>query len=502
MMIQKSSVFMLMVVFVSSLVLPSHNCIASDLVFSVHPKNHRCFLYRGKPIKIVTAAEHYGAVMNTNFDYNVYLKEMRRTGQNQTRVFTFYRELWGHNVRNTLAVSTERPQETIMPWQRVTGRGKCPDGLDKFDLNRWNPAYFARLKDYVRKSAEHGVICEIVLFCNPYNDKQFDRFPCSKLSNVNGVGSDLDDRRQFMTLEVPTIIKFQERFVRKIITELNEFDNVYYEICNEPYSKTFPKEWTTRGEAWHAHIARFVREVEKDLPKKHLIAVNVPKSEVLAKNPDIDILNHHYPPGVRTWSFLRKHDHYRKPLVYDENYSGVVGKKPAERYEINRSEGWLTILSGCAGFSSLDWTFTAADETGTGKVPLLDGRKIDGRPLREWLNIFRKLLGQYDMAALVPAVGVLPKKVTGYGYAASTDGKGRYILYFVDNKLYQQEPCERRELEVPINLPPGRYSAQTFDPKTGSTTQLPTFHIEKSGKLNIPEFAEDIAILLSRRRSS
>ena len=120
-MIQKSSVFMLMVVLVSSLVLPSHNCIASDLVFSVHPKNHRCFLYRGEPIKIVTAAEHYGAVMNTNFDYNVYLKEMQRTGQNQTRVFTFYRELWGHNVRNTLAVSKERPQETIMPaaWIRI-----------------------------------------------------------------------------------------------------------------------------------------------------------------------------------------------------------------------------------------------------------------------------------------------------------------------------------------------------------------------------------------------
>ncbi|MCK4627943.1 MAG: cellulase family glycosylhydrolase [Sedimentisphaerales bacterium] len=470
-------------------------------MFSVHPKNHRCFLYRGKPIKIVTSAEHYGAVMNTNFDYNVYLKEMQRTGQNQTRVFTFYRELWGHNVRNTLAVSKERPQETIMPWQRVNGRGKGSDGLDKFDLNRWNPDYFSRLKDYVRKCAEHGVICEIVLFCNPYGDKHFDWFPCSKLNNVNGVGSDLDDRRQFMTLEVPTIVKFQERFVRKIVTELNEFDNVYYEICNEPYSKTFPKEWTTRGEAWHAHIARFVREVEKDSPKKHLIAVNVPDSEALVKNPDIDILNHHYPPGVRTWSSLRKRDHYRKPLVYDENYSGVVGKKPAERYAINRSEGWVTILSGCAGFSNLDWTFTAADETGSGKAPLRDGRKIDGRPLRKWLDIFRKLLGQYDMEALVPAVGVLPERVPGYGCVATTDKKGRYILYFIDEHLFRVEPCKKQSLAVTLKLPAGKYNVQMFDPKSGKTIKLPVLQSDGTAKLKIPEFREDVAPLLKRVRS-
>ena len=105
-------------------------------VFSIHPDNPRCFLYKGKPFKILTSAEHYGAVMNTEFDYAVYLKEMKRTGQNQTRVFTFYRELWGQKTLNTLAVNRENPQATIMPWRRAAGRGKGPDGLDKFDLDQ------------------------------------------------------------------------------------------------------------------------------------------------------------------------------------------------------------------------------------------------------------------------------------------------------------------------------------------------------------------------------
>ena len=37
----------------------------SNQTFSVHPRNPRCFLYRGKPFKILTSAEHYGAALNT-----------------------------------------------------------------------------------------------------------------------------------------------------------------------------------------------------------------------------------------------------------------------------------------------------------------------------------------------------------------------------------------------------------------------------------------------------
>ena len=64
----------------------------NPMAFSAHPRNPRCFLYRDRPFKILTSAEHYGAVLNADFDYDVYLEEMQRTGQNMTRVFTFYRE--------------------------------------------------------------------------------------------------------------------------------------------------------------------------------------------------------------------------------------------------------------------------------------------------------------------------------------------------------------------------------------------------------------------------
>jgi hypothetical protein len=86
-------------------------------------------------------------------------------------------------------------------------------------------------------------------------------------------------------------------------------------------------------------------------------------------------------------------------------------------------------------------------------------RQLDGRCLREGFGVFRSLLAWYDLAALIPAVGVLPKSIPGYGYAAATDGEGRYILYFVDERLYRSEPCPKQALLVTLILPSGHYAA-------------------------------------------
>jgi hypothetical protein len=501
-----------------------------EQVFSIHPDNPRCFIYKGKPFKILTSAEHYGAVLNADFDYDIYIKEMKRTGQNGTRVFTFYREkdssISGPGNMNTLA---PRPEASVMPWVRVPERGKAADGLNKFHLNRWNTAYFDRLRDYVRKCDENGIVCEIVLFCNPYSQDKYDMFPCSAASNVNGIGGDIDNIREFMTLKAPTIVAFQEQFVRKIVAELNELDNVYYEICNEPnLYGDFSEEGEKSILEWHSHLARIIREAESKLAKRHLIAANAhfvvkvkndPDKPIIrhedlgyAENPDIDIINYHYISAKNaqdgltfiresaqtglTWHFMRRRDQFRKPIVFDETYSGIVRGAP-ERYAINRAEAWEMILSGGAGYSNLDWTFTPADERGFGEEPIGDGRKLDGRCLREWFGIFRGLLIQYDLSTLVPAVGLLNENISGYGYAASKDDNGRYILYFVDENVYESKPCKSSILKVSLKLPSGSYSVQMFHPKNGDTVDISQIQSDGIVELVIPEFAEDIAILIN-----
>ena len=40
---------------------------------ALHPDNPHYFLWRGKPTVLVTSGEHYGAVLNPDFDYVKYL---------------------------------------------------------------------------------------------------------------------------------------------------------------------------------------------------------------------------------------------------------------------------------------------------------------------------------------------------------------------------------------------------------------------------------------------
>src|SRR5215216_6185932 len=127
----------------------------------LHPQNPHYFLFAGKPTVLITSGEHYGAVLNAGFDYKRYLDTLHADRLNLTRVFSgTYREVPG-NFRiasNTLAPA---PGKFIAPWPQRDG---------KFDLTKWDNAYFARLKDFVAYAGRRGVIVELVLFCPLYED--------------------------------------------------------------------------------------------------------------------------------------------------------------------------------------------------------------------------------------------------------------------------------------------------------------------------------------------
>jgi len=62
----------------------------------LHPRNPHYFLYRGKAVALVTSGEHYGSVMNLDFDCRRYLSTLAADGLNYTRIFGgSYREVPG-----------------------------------------------------------------------------------------------------------------------------------------------------------------------------------------------------------------------------------------------------------------------------------------------------------------------------------------------------------------------------------------------------------------------
>jgi hypothetical protein len=267
---------------------------------SLHPDNPHYLLFRGKPAILVTSGEHYGAVLNSEFDYVPYLKELKANGFNLTRTFSgVYREVpdsFGI-VENTLGPDVKHFN---CPWSK--------DDKGKFNLRVYNKAYFERLKDFVQKAGEQGIVVELVLFCAIYDDKLWDVNPMNSKNNVNEVGK--VGRQEVYTLKEKGLTDVQIDLIQAFAIALKEFDNVYFEVCNEPYFAGVTPEWTD-------HMVKAITEAEKDFPAPHLIAQNIANgaSKVDKLNKNVSILNYHYATPPTT---VAENYHLNRPIADDE----------------------------------------------------------------------------------------------------------------------------------------------------------------------------------------
>src|SRR5256884_2471906 len=188
---------------------------------SLHPANPHYFLFRAEPTVLITSGEHYGAVLNLDFDYVKYLETLGKDGLNLTRTFSgaYVEPPEAFNIaNNTLAPA---PHRFICPWARCDAVGYA-NGGNKFDLSKWDEAYFRRLKDFVAQAARRGVVVEMNLFCPMYEEPQWRLSPQNAINNINGIGNVA--RTNVYTLEKNGgLLAVQEAMVRKIVTELNRF---------------------------------------------------------------------------------------------------------------------------------------------------------------------------------------------------------------------------------------------------------------------------------------
>jgi hypothetical protein len=104
---------------------------------ALHPDNPHYFLWRDKPVVLITSAEHYGALLNLDFDHATYFKTLAADKLNLTRVFSgAYVEPQGafNIARNTLAPA---PGPFITPWARSDVPAYA-NGGNKIDLDLCN----------------------------------------------------------------------------------------------------------------------------------------------------------------------------------------------------------------------------------------------------------------------------------------------------------------------------------------------------------------------------
>jgi hypothetical protein len=147
----------------------------------VAPANPHCYFFKDKPIILITSAEHYGAVINKAFDYTAYLDALQDHELNYTRFYpgAMFEPVGKFMPGNTLG---PKPGSLVVPWARSDTPGYRLGG-NKFDLDRWDTAYFARFKDFLAQAARRNIFVEICFFNSQYEDT----WPLSPLFADNNV---------------------------------------------------------------------------------------------------------------------------------------------------------------------------------------------------------------------------------------------------------------------------------------------------------------------------
>jgi Family of unknown function (DUF6298) len=163
-------------------------------------------------------------------DYDAYLDFLEEHGHNFIRLWRW------EQFKSQAAGGDFHLCMTPQPWAR-TGPGAATDGRPRFDLNRFDEAFFERLRDRVVAAGRRGIYVAVMLFdgfglhLSPAPD-HVEGHPFHAANNINrvGIGSILD--HQVLPLD-PRVQALQEAYIRKVVDTLHDLPNLLWEVANE-----------------------------------------------------------------------------------------------------------------------------------------------------------------------------------------------------------------------------------------------------------------------------
>ena len=484
----------------------------------IHPQNSKLFEFRGHPLVLITATEHYGAVMNRPFRFERYLADAAEKKITLTRLFVLFREL--QTAINPYSTCKPETQDYVAPFLR-TGPGRARDMELKYDLTQPNPEFYERLHAFLSLASDYGIIVELVLLSNVYTDGVWSLNPLHPENNINGL-PDIP-WHDTMSLRHPALFEQQAAHVRRIVQETNRYDNLIYEICNEPGGSLKPETPSLdEVDDWLAKLIAVVRETEAALPNQHLIAGQQSFAFAPWEQPfdktfhvmDYDIVNVHALPnttyGGQSYPlgpFMSKQlmlrplrdfglATYREPKPLNQDEDNIASQyKDYDGWTIHRKRAWVTVLTG-GHYDYIDFSIQPHLETGTPESQVC---------IRSWMKHLSAFVHSLDLARARPLTDVVlaaPAATleTVFGIAGHD-----YAIYLAD----ERELLAARDLpdthppspdagspirgEIRLTLPAGDYNLSCYDPQTGLySPSVPLAGGEAT--ITLPEFRHDLVL--------
>ena len=294
---------------------------AASGALSVLPSNPYYFQdAHGEPVLLV-GDYTWGTFSDLNYDYVRFFDSLHARGLNIARIWLW----WGCEEITTDPI----PARHIEPYMRP-GPGIANDGRPKYDLTRFNPAFFERLRTFCRAARQRGIQLQLIAM-DAWMIKHAELWKLHAFqrdNNVNGVDGDpaqtgegTDGQRGFCSLGNPEALAYQKALVRKIVETTNRFDNVHYEIANENYYSA----------DWELALCDYIKEIERAMPRQHLtMRRDLPLHS--------DVVQRWDPAIVRRGMLERRS--LGQPLIFDTDWT--INENDDEV----RAAMWTALVSG------------------------------------------------------------------------------------------------------------------------------------------------------------
>ncbi|MFN8355676.1 MAG: hypothetical protein U0Y10_14560 [Spirosomataceae bacterium] len=465
----------------------SRNLLAQPI--QLHPENKHYFLYKSKPTILVASTEHYGSVVNPDFNYELYLKTLAKIGLNHTRIFLGdYAEKPGDFciIQNTLVPN---PGKFLGPWQRSTVPGFSLGG-NKFDLSKWNPAYFEQLHGFMKLAEELNITVEAVFF---FIGMSLADMPLNPANNINKTSS--FTTQQYMSLNNGNVLEHQKKYVLKLVNELNRYDNLILNIANEPWffnqeHTGFSSPTTDATKQWIRVVSQWIVNQEKKLPKKHLISVDytnegrkISKVEHDKYWTNISVFNHHYDKNAESVKL-----NYGINKVLSFNETGLMPPS-SPQYRI---QGYRYLLSGGALYDNLDFTFQVGHEDGRGGTDFscLGYQGCSDQSVKFQMKALLDFMNSFDFVHTKPNKNVIAVTFGDRDVAVLENPGKEYAIYVNGGS----------NTGMLLQLVAGNYKALWISPTDNSLIKAEEITTKANGEIRVtePPYKEDIALLLKK----
>jgi hypothetical protein len=369
-----------------------------------------------------------------------------------------------HNHNFTLLWTTELPtfrglpttegtppdfSVSPFPWER-TGPGIATDGKPRFDLGKFNQAYFDRLYDRVSKLNSAGIYAGVYLFSGEWILRfRFanDGYPFSGSNNVNGI--DDGGGKHSVTMTSPDeITKIQDRYVEKVINTLNKLPNVLWIVSQEA---PLDSEW------WNSHLISLVRSYEAPKPFQHPIGFGVPDGDLndsIVINSDADWIA----PMTRISPVqtIGSGNPARKVSINDSDHSywEIWNESP----QANRNFFWINFTQGnqtlfmdpyVVFYPRQNRNMPQSPVNGIGKGPDLRWENV-----RNTMGYIREFADRMNLEDVMPAGNM---SSTGHVLAGTRPEKPQMLVYSSSGGLFTVNLSDYK----------GKFNVEWMNPSTG-----------------------------------